>query len=99
METSEDIRTVVRDRYARAAENDGSLCGGGSCCGSAQDVDAVAQQIGYKLEDLKDIPAGANLGLGCGNPLEYAQVKPGDRRAWLEQIAQWHKQHPNGYPN
>lgn len=78
METSEDIRTVVRDRYAKAAVNRGSLCGGGSCCGGAQDVDAIAEQIGYKLEDLKNIPEGANLGLGCGNPLEYAQVKAGE---------------------
>ncbi|HEY3295629.1 MAG TPA: arsenite methyltransferase [bacterium] len=79
MEPTEDVRTVVRERYAQAAENSGSLCGcGGTCCGGAQDVDAVAQKIGYKLEDLKDVPAGANLGLGCGNPLEYAQVKPGE---------------------
>jgi arsenite methyltransferase len=78
MEPSEDIRTVVRERYAQAAENQGSLCGCGSCCGGAQDVDAIAQQIGYKVEDLKNIPEGANLGLGCGNPLEYAQVKPGE---------------------
>jgi arsenite methyltransferase len=78
MEPTEDVRTVVRERYAVAAENSGSLCGCGTCCGGAQDVDAVAQQIGYKLEDLKNIPAGANLGLGCGNPLQYAQVKAGE---------------------
>jgi arsenite methyltransferase len=76
--SAEDIRTVVRDRYGKAAENSGSLCGCGSCCGGAQDVDAIAQQIGYRLEDLKTIPQGANLGLGCGNPLEYAQVKAGE---------------------
>ena len=76
--SSDDVRTVVRERYGKAAENNGSLCGCGTCCGGAQDVDAIAQQIGYRLEDLKNIPEGANLGLGCGNPLEYAQVKHGE---------------------
>jgi arsenite methyltransferase len=78
METQGDVRTVVRERYAEAAQNSGSLCGCGSCCGGAQDVDAVAERIGYRIEDLKMIPEGANLGLGCGNPLEYAQVKAGE---------------------
>jgi SAM-dependent methyltransferase len=77
LETSEDIRTVVRDRYAAAAEG-GSLCGCGSCCGGADNVEAIAVQIGYHQEDIAAVPDGANLGLGCGNPLEYAAVKPGE---------------------
>jgi arsenite methyltransferase len=77
MENAGDIRTVVRDRYAAAAQG-GSLCGCGSCCGGADNVEAIAVQIGYHAEDIAAIPDGANLGLGCGNPLEFAAVKAGE---------------------
>jgi hypothetical protein len=74
VKSSEDIRTAVRERYARAAKG-GSLCCGPSCCGP--DVNQMAQQIGYRPEDLARLPEGANLGLGCGNPLEQAARNPG----------------------
>lgn len=35
----------------------------------------VAQSFGYDLEDLAAIPDGANMGLGCGNPLAIAGLK------------------------
>ncbi|HET9886859.1 MAG TPA: arsenite methyltransferase, partial [bacterium] len=34
--------------------------------------------IGYTPEQVTSIPEGANLGLGCGNPLKYAAVQPGE---------------------
>jgi arsenite methyltransferase len=75
MSQPSDIRSVVRERYGKAAEQ-GGLCCGPSCCGP--DVNAIAQQIGYRPEDLASLPEGANLGLGCGNPLEHADLKPGE---------------------
>ena len=75
MNPSKDIRTVVRERYAQAAKG-GSLCCGPSCCGP--DVNQIAQHIGYRAEDLALLPTGANLGLGCGNPLEHAALQPGE---------------------
>jgi arsenite methyltransferase len=78
MDTPDDIRTTVRERYAEAAKNSGSLCGCGSCCGGAVDVDAISRQVGYTLEELKILPEGANLGLGCGNPIEHANLKAGE---------------------
>jgi SAM-dependent methyltransferase len=72
-----DVRSVVRERYTSAAQG-GSLCGCGSCCGGTDDVNAIALQIGYHEDDMAAIPEGANLGLGCGNPLEYAVVQPGE---------------------
>jgi ubiquinone/menaquinone biosynthesis C-methylase UbiE len=71
----EDIRTMVRERYAQAAQG-GSLCCGPSCCGP--DVNQIAQRIGYRAEDLALLPEGANLGLGCGNPLKPAALQPGE---------------------
>jgi SAM-dependent methyltransferase len=38
----------------------------------------VAESIGYTHEDLAAVPAGANLGLGCGNPIALASIVPGE---------------------
>ena len=67
----------MRDRYGKMAKGSGCGCGPG-CCSPAGSVEDIAVQIGYDKEDLAHIPEGANLGLGCGAPLEYAQVKPGE---------------------
>lgn len=45
----------------------------GGCCGTA----AQARTLGYSDEDLAAVPDGANLGLGCGNPVALALLKPG----------------------
>jgi ubiquinone/menaquinone biosynthesis C-methylase UbiE len=45
----------------------------GSCCGAA----TQARTLGYSDEDLAAVPDGANLGLGCGNPVALASLKPG----------------------
>ena len=70
-----DVREVVRERYGRiAAEAPAEgCCGGGSTCGSS---DAVS--IGYSEAELSQLPEGANLGLGCGNPQGIAALSPGE---------------------
>jgi len=51
----------------------------GQCCGGATtNADAIARRIGYSEEEVRAVPAGANLGLGCGNPLSLAGVKAGE---------------------
>lgn len=49
------------------------------CCGS---LDITSQQLstlmGYSKEDLDSVPEGANMGLGCGNPVALASLKPGE---------------------
>jgi len=37
-----------------------------------------ARRSGYTESDLKSVPDGANLGLGCGNPLAFASIKDGE---------------------
>ncbi|BET67363.1 arsenite methyltransferase [Opitutales bacterium ASA1] len=44
-----------------------------ACCGVA----AQARTLGYSADDLAAVPEGANLGLGCGNPVALASLKPG----------------------
>jgi arsenite methyltransferase len=38
----------------------------------------ISKNIGYTEEELKAIPEGANLGLGCGNPVAIASLKEGE---------------------
>ena len=38
----------------------------------------VSARIGYSVEDLADLPEGANMGLGCGNPHAIASLQPGE---------------------
>src|SRR5512135_701587 len=80
MSATPDIRSVVREKYGEIAKST-STCGcGPSCCGGTEG-DAgrkIGEYIGYSAQELAEIPAGANLGLGCGNPLAHAAVRPGD---------------------
>jgi SAM-dependent methyltransferase len=70
---AEAVRGMVREGYASIARNTGQCCGG-----AAANAHAVARQIGYSEGDVQGAPAGANLGLGCGNPLQLAGVVPGE---------------------
>lgn len=71
---TEDRKEWVKERYGAIAQSSESCCCSSSCCDST----SVAQSVGYKAEDLAEIPEGANLGLGCGNPLGIASVRPGE---------------------
>lgn len=80
-EQNDALRDHIRDNYAQVARNagQGSCCSGGcSCSGAAADVQKIALDIGYREEDLTEVPIDANLGLGCGNPLAMAALKPGE---------------------
>jgi len=81
--TEEKIRSKVREKYAKVAREQHTCCGPApSCCGSAVTPDTTAQSIarkvGYSAEDLGTVPEGANLGLGCGNPVAIASLQPGE---------------------
>ena len=53
----------------------GAIAEGGGCCCSAE---STAAEIGYTTADLAAAPDGANLGLGCGNPIAIASIRPGE---------------------
>jgi len=77
--TAGDVKKAVRDRYARAATEKSGCCEP-SCCGDSatQTVDEISHSIGYTEDELADLPADANLGLGCGNPTAIASLKEGE---------------------
>ena len=74
----EEIRKAVREGYAGIAKKKGSCCAPvSSCCGSTT-AQAISKVIGYSNEEMASVPEGANLGLGCGNPLALASLKEGE---------------------
>jgi SAM-dependent methyltransferase len=74
-----DVRKAVRDGYASVARGSTSCCApAGSCCGSPATAARIGSAIGYSDEDLAAVPEGANLGLGCGNPVALASLKTGE---------------------
>ena len=74
-----DIRSVVREKYGEIAKGESGCCAPGCCGGNdAAAKQKIGEYIGYDAEALAAIPEGANLGLGCGNPLAHAAVKPGE---------------------
>ena len=80
METAEQLKEIVRQTYGAIAEGDqpeaaGCGCGPTSCCGPSNDV-PINMAVGY--EGLNGYVAEADLGLGCGLPTQFAQIKPGD---------------------
>jgi arsenite methyltransferase len=77
-----EIRTIVRERYGKIAASDSGCGCAPTCCSPEKtpenrDATAVSQGLGYSPEQLGAVPEGANLGLGCGNPLAIAALKPG----------------------
>ncbi len=77
MERKERIHETVRKGYTRVAEQScGCGCGPG-CCGSA-DPREISSAVGYSGDEMEAVPAGANLGLGCGNPVALADLAPGE---------------------
>jgi len=73
-----ELRVLVKKSYGDIAKKGGSCCPSkSSCCGATQAED-ISKNIGYSDEDLKAVPSGANLGLGCGNPIALASIKEGE---------------------
>ncbi len=75
----EAIRKRVREGYGAIAKAEGSCCGPTkSCCSGPSLAEQVSKNIGYSDEEIEGVPDGANLGLGCGNPVALASLKEGE---------------------
>lgn len=75
----EEIKEEVKNRYRTIAQQSLSCCGP-SCCGTEAEDSARIQskKLGYSTDELTNLPEGANLGLGCGNPTALASLKEGE---------------------
>jgi arsenite methyltransferase len=67
---SQVIEQAVKSKYGSVATSGLSSDHAG--------VRAVAEAFGYSPEELAAIPAGANMGLSCGNPTATAHLRPGE---------------------
>ncbi len=75
----EKIRKSVRTKYAEVAKREVSCCGtANSCCATADSSSEISRKIGYTDKELAAVPDGANLGLGCGNPVALASLREGE---------------------
>lgn len=82
-------RAAVRERYARAAATGDTCCEPANGDSAAADsaatagaagttADEISCAVGYDQDELDCVPEGANLGLGCGNPVALASLAPGE---------------------
>ncbi|WP_424946483.1 arsenite methyltransferase [Candidatus Spongiihabitans sp.] len=78
---NDTLRQAVREQYGKVAEADNSEGGNSatSCCDeSSSDAKTTSMKLGYSNTDVGEVPDGANMGLGCGNPKAIASLKPGE---------------------
>lgn len=78
MKNNDKLKEIVKEKYAQIAnqpkpQNETSCCGSTSCCDS---VDYTIFSDDYS--NLEGYSADADLGLGCGIPTEFANLKAGD---------------------
>ncbi len=78
MDKNQEVKKIVKNAYSKIAANRNSSCC--QCgCGTLdkQTVKKISKNIGYSEEEINAVPE-ANLGLGCGNPTAFSNIKVGD---------------------
>ena len=74
---SNEIKEQVRKTYANAVLQ-GKEKNASSCCGAGECSSEVYNIMAEDYSSLKGYNPDADLGLGCGLPTQFAQIKPGD---------------------
>ena len=74
---AEELKMVVQEKYGAIANqsllmNQSSCCGTSSCCGELE-----FSMIGDEYQNVEGHIADADLGLGCGIPTQFADIKTG----------------------
>ncbi len=70
----EKIKKIVKKKYGEIAQNTCG-CNNSPCC-SLNDQN-IAKSIGYSDDEINNF-SDANLGLGCGNPTAFGEIRNGD---------------------
>ena len=73
----QNVKKAVKKRYAKFANDNTSCCP--TCSPKKNDITKQTESIGYKSNELKNIPEAAIMGLGCGNPTALADLKKGEK--------------------
>ena len=74
----EELKKIVRDKYASIAKKEGQGCGTSCCSPSDPLYDKNNKIMSEDYTELEGYVESADLGLGCGLPTEFAKIKTGD---------------------
>jgi ubiquinone/menaquinone biosynthesis C-methylase UbiE len=77
MKTNDELKEAVKQKYSEIALQDKEV-NQSSCCGSGCCSTEVYNIMSDDYTKLEGYQADADLGLGCGLPTEFAQIKKGD---------------------
>ena len=77
MEKEQELKNIVRERYAKIAEQ-GKAENASSCCGATTPSNKVYNIMMDDYSETNGYAEEADLGLGCGLPTEFAKIKKGD---------------------
>lgn len=75
----DQVRSKVQERYGAIAQD--NIVGCGCCSSDSTGVltsGTAPEKLGYARGDAASVPAGSEMGLGCGNPTAIASIKPGE---------------------
>ena len=76
----QEIKEKIKERYGKIAlsGNSESCCMPDECCRSDASPKQAFLSIGYDKDELESIPESSILGVGCGAPLNFANLKQGE---------------------
>lgn len=77
MKKEQELKDIVKERYAKIAEQ-GKAENAASCCGATTPSNKVYNIMMDDYTETTGYVADADLGLGCGLPTQFAQIKTGD---------------------
>jgi len=79
----QQIKEKVKERYGKIAlaGNSQGCCTPTECCGGGVSLTSsvqIAKNIGYDAKELESVPESSILGVGCGAPLNFADIHEGE---------------------
>lgn len=77
MKKEQELKNIVKERYARIAEQ-GKAENASSCCGATTPSNKVYNIMMDDYSETSGYVEDADLGLGCGLPTQFAKIKKGD---------------------
>ena len=77
MKKEQELKEIVKDKYSRIAEH-GKAENASSCCGATTSSNKVYNIMTDDYSETDGYVENADLGLGCGLPTQFAQIKKGD---------------------
>jgi arsenite methyltransferase len=77
---AQELKDKIKERYSKIAisGNSESCCMPGEYCDSNASPKEALLSIGYNRRDLDSVPESSILGVGCGAPLNFANLKKGE---------------------